>query len=304
MAMAKTRSKIEVVFQRPYDLGRSTSVVRRGGGEPTCRLSADALERATRTPAGVAVMTARQSGPATVSVEASGEGADWLLANAATILGAGDDNSTFVSHHGVIRNLHEMYKSLHVLRTLSVFETLVPTVIEQKVVSADAHQAYRRLVKRFGERVPDSELFVPPSPQTLAEMSYADYHECGLERRRAETIRYAAKRAKRIDECAILPLDQAYERLGSLPGIGPWSCALVAGVALGDADAVAVGDFHLSHTVGWGLAGESRADDARMLELLEPYRGQRGRVTRYLMLGGVVAPRRGPRIARRDIARL
>ena len=300
MAMAT----IEVGFQRPYDLRLSTAVLRRGGGNPTCKLSADGLKWATRTPAGVALMTARQSGPATVSVEASGDGADWVVENAASILGAGDDNSAFVAHHGVIRNLHEMYKSLHILRTLSVFETLVPTVIEQKVVSADAHQTYRRLVKRFGERVPDSELFVPPSPQILIEMSYADYHECGLERRRAETIRYAAKRAKRIDECATSPLDQAYERLGSLPGVGPWSCALVAAVALGDADAVAVGDFHLSHTVGWGLAGEPRADDARMLELLEPYRGHRGRVTRYLMLGGVAAPRRGPRMARRDIARL
>jgi 3-methyladenine DNA glycosylase/8-oxoguanine DNA glycosylase len=248
-------------------------------------------------------MTARQTGPSTVGVEASGKGADWVIENAASILGAGDDNSSFAPHHGVIRNLHAMYKSLHILRTLDVFEALVPTVIEQKVVGADAHQSYRRLVKRFGERIPRSDLFAPPSPQTLAEMSYADYHECGLERRRAETIRYAAKRAKRIDECVTLLLTEAYARLGSLPGIGPWSCAVIAGAALGDADAVAVGDFHLSHTVGWGLAGEPRADDARMLELLEPYRGHRGRVTRYLQLGGVAAPRRGPRMARRDSAR-
>jgi len=294
----------EVVFQRPYDLRLSTSVLRRGGGNPTCKLSAGALERATRTPTGVAVMTARQTGRSTVVVEASGDGAEWVVENAATILGAGDDNSTFVAHHGVIRNLHALHRGLHILRTMNVFETLVLTVIEQKVVSADAHQAYRRLVKRFGERLPESELFFPPSPQTLVEMSYSDYHECGLERRRAEIIRYAAKRAKRIDECATLTLDQTYERLGSLPGIGPWSCAGIAAVALGDADAVLVGDFHLSHTVGWGLAGEPRADDARMLELLEPYRGHRGRVTRYLQLGGVTAPRRGPRMARRDIARI
>jgi 3-methyladenine DNA glycosylase/8-oxoguanine DNA glycosylase len=294
---------IEVVFQRPYDLRRSTSVLRRGGS-PTCRISADVLQWATRTPDGVAVMTARQTGLSTVSVEATGQGSEWVVENAASILGAGDDNSSFVAHHGVIRNLHAMHTSLHILRTLDVFETLVPTVIEQKVVGADANQAYRRLVKRFGETAPGSELFVQPSPQTLVEMSYADYHECGLERRRAETIRYAAKRATRIDECVKLPLTEAYARLGSLPGIGPWTCAVVGGSALGDADAVAVGDFHLSHTVGWGLAGEPRADDARMLELLEPYRGQRGRVTRYLQLGGVAAPRRGPRMARRDIARM
>ena len=44
---------------------------------------------------------------------------------------------------------------------------------------------------------------------------------------------------------------------------------------------------------------EPGADDARMLELLEPYRGHRWRVIRLLWANGVHAPRRGPRRARR-----
>ena len=39
-----------------------------------------------------------------------------------------------------------------------------------------------------------------------------------------------------------------------------------------------VGDYHFPNTVAWALAGEARADDDRMLELLSPYAGQRGRV--------------------------
>ena len=46
--------------------------------------------------------------------------------------------------------------------------------------------------------------------------------------------------------------------------------------ALGDADAVSVGDFHLPHLVAYALAGEPRADDARMLELLEPFTRETG----------------------------
>jgi hypothetical protein len=38
-----------------------------------------------------------------------------------------------------------------------------------------------------------------------------------------------------------------------------------------------------------------------MLELLEPYRGQRGRVIRLLKLAGAAAPRYGPRLAPRRI---
>ena len=72
-------------------------------------------------------------------------------------------------------------------------------------------------------------------------------------------------------------------------------------LVLGDADAVSVGDYHLPHTVSWALAGEARGSDERMLELLEPYRGHRGRVIRLLEAAGIAAPRRGPRLRLRTL---
>ena len=93
-------------------------------------------------------------------------------------------------------------------------------------------------------------------------------------------------------------------RLRALPGMGHWTAAEVALVALGDPDAVSVGDYHLPHVVSWALAAEPRGTDERMLELLEPYRGHRARVLRLLMSGGVVPPRRGPRLPLRDVARM
>jgi 3-methyladenine DNA glycosylase/8-oxoguanine DNA glycosylase len=72
--------------------------------------------------------------------------------------------------------------------------------------------------------------------------------------------------------------------------------------ALGDPDAVSVGDFHLPNLVSFALAGEPRGTDARMLELLEPYRGQRGRVIRLLEASGIWPPARGPRCPIRSIA--
>ena len=47
--------------------------------------------------------------------------------------------------------------------------------------------------------------------------------------------------------------------------------------------------------VGHALAGEARATDERMLELLEPYAGERGRVVRLLQLDGAAAPKFGAR---------
>ena len=83
--------------------------------------------------------------------------------------------------------------------------------------------------------------------------------------------------------------------LGRVRGIGPWTIGSVLGPVCGDDDAVPVGDYHIPNMVAFNLAGEARADDARMLALLEPFRGQRGRVIRLLGLAGRHAPAFGPR---------
>ena len=98
-----------------------------------------------------------------------------------------------------------------------------------------------------------------------------------------------------------MSLPDAWLRLQAFPGVGPWTAAKVALVALGDADAVPVGDYHLPHMVGNAFDGTARSTDERMLELLEPYRGHRARVIRLVILAGFGAPRFGPRQPLRNI---
>jgi 3-methyladenine DNA glycosylase/8-oxoguanine DNA glycosylase len=69
----------------------------------------------------------------------------------------------------------------------------------------------------------------------------------------------------------------------------------MAATTWGGPDTVLVGDDGIPARVAWLLAGEVRADDARMLALLEPYRPHRYRVVRLAFLGGVRPPRRAPR---------
>jgi 3-methyladenine DNA glycosylase/8-oxoguanine DNA glycosylase len=90
----------------------------------------------------------------------------------------------------------------------------------------------------------------------------------------------------------------ARARLEALPGVGMWTSAEVAQRALGDADALSVGDYHVAKNIGWALTG-SEVDDDGMLELLQPYAGHRFRVQRLLELAGATRPRRGPRLAPR-----
>ncbi|HXG27057.1 MAG TPA: hypothetical protein VNL94_09460, partial [Candidatus Binatia bacterium] len=88
-----------------------------------------------------------------------------------------------------------------------------------------------------------------------------------------------------------------------IPGIGPWTAAEVALRALGDPDAVSVGDAHLSHVVGYALARRLRSTDDEMLALLAPWAGHRARVVRLIEGAGIMPPRFGPRVAPRDLAR-
>ena len=87
--------------------------------------------------------------------------------------------------------------------------------------------------------------------------------------------------------------------LTSLPGVGVWTSAETRIRALGDPDAVSIGDYHLAHEVGHALTG-ARTDDAGMIELLAPWAGQRQRVVRLIHASGVQEPRRGPRLAPED----
>jgi 3-methyladenine DNA glycosylase/8-oxoguanine DNA glycosylase len=143
---------------------------------------------------------------------------------------------------------------------------------------------------------------VPPPAKVLADTPTWVFHRANVERKRADTIRRACAYAARLEETVAMAPADARRRLTALPGIGAWTAAEVAMVALGDADAVSLGDYHLPHQVSWALAGEPRGDDARMLELLEPWRGHRGRVLRLIGAGAGAAPRYGPRMPLRTNA--
>ena len=86
-------------------------------------------------------------------------------------------------------------------------------------------------------------------------------------------------------------------RAGAYFSVAPFFGA-ARGVALGDPDAVAFGDYHVARNIGWALIGEEIGDD-QLAELLEPYRGHRYRVQRLLELAGIGHPRRGARMSPR-----
>lgn len=278
--------------------------MQRGRRDPTMRSGQGFVERASRTPEGPSSVRFVETAGG-IDVEAWGPGAAWVLDRAAAWCGAEDDDSAFDPASGLVRDLWRRHRGLRITRTGLITERLIPVILEQKVTGNEARRAYRRLATSLAEPAPGPlELTLPPDPERVAELPYYAFHPFGVERRRAEVVRAVCTRTAWIDQTAALPLDVAEERLLSVQGFGPWTVAEVARIALGDADAVSVGDFHVPNIVAWALAREPRGSDERMLELLEPYRPHRGRVQRLLETSGIRAPAFGPRMAPRAIDRI
>lgn len=296
---------VRVRVPGPVDVQATLSALRRGGGDPQMRFDGAAAWRASRTPAGpVTFRVEPVPGDGEIAVACWGPGADWIAEHARGLVGADDDTAGWSPRHPLLRELWRRLPGLRVPRTGLVLEALVPSILEQKVTGDEARRSWRDLLMRYGDRAPGpAGLRLPPTAERLAGLPSWDWHRAGVELKRALTIRSAALRAARVEECAAMALAAARARLEALPGVGVWTSAEVAQRALGDADAVSVGDYHLPGLVGWALAGR-RTDDDGMLELLEPERPHRYRAVRLIELAGPRPQRRGPLMPPRRLRRM
>lgn len=275
--------------------------LRHGRGDPTIRFERGVVWRATRTddgPATLRIARAREGW----RVSAWGPGARAVADAVPRLLGAEDDPDALRLPAGKLRDVAARSRGLRFGRTDAVWPTLVPAICGQKVTSKQAHRAYFGILRRWGEDAPGpGGLRLVPRPEVVAALPYYELHPVGLEQRRAVSLIRAAQAIDRLQAAASMTPSAALTRLRTVGGIGAWTAAEVARQAFGDPDAVSLGDFHVPDMVCWFLAGEPRGDDARMLELLEPYRGQRARVVRLIERAGVKAPRYGPRLAEQRI---
>ncbi len=290
----------------PLDLVQTLRPLVRGKGDRTMRIAGGTVWWTTRTSTGPATLELRLDGRRLLG-RAWGPGADVVLERAPRLVGIDRPAWSVVGladAHPLVVRLARGHPGIRIPRTEAVIDALVPAILEQKVTGFEARRAWHALVRQHGEPAPgppEVGLRLAPPAAVLAALPYHAYHPFGVEMRRAQTVRRVASRAAWFEGVVELSADDARARLTAVPGIGPWTAAEVAVRALGDEDAVSVGDFHLSHLVGWALAGEPRADDARMLELLEPWRGQRAIVVRLLEVGAPARERRGPRYSPRAI---
>ncbi len=288
----------------PCAVGAVLAPLRRGAGDPTYRID-DAGRHwlAMRTPAGPATL-AVESRPGLGEVHGSawGEGAGWALETMPALLGDEDDPAGFAPDLALLAEAQRRHPHLRIGRTGRVFEALLPAIIEQKVTGQEAFGGFRDLVRRHGEPAPgpgaDLRLALQPTPEVVRLIPSWEWLRLHVDPARSRAIVRAATVAASLERLVGLEADEADRRLRSLPGVGVWTSAEVRLRALGDADAVSFGDYHVAKDVGWALFGHD-IDDDELAVVLEPYRPHRARVVQLLATTGRHRPRRGPRMAPR-----
>lgn len=307
---AETRA---IPLERRLDLRAAFGPLARGAGDPTMRVAAGAAIRASVTPDGPGAIEVRVDG-SSVRARAWGPGAGWLLEGLPAALGLDDDDTGFEpGRHPTVAALARRHGRVRLGRTGAVWESLLPAILEQRITGTEAWRNYRRLVRAHGAPAPGPlGLLLPPTAVVVAGLPSWALTGLGIEPRRGTLLRRIARECPRLEALgapARLPggggagAGVLAAALQSHQGIGPWTTAEVTLRALGDPDAVSIGDAHLSNVVAFALTGAPRGSDEHMLELLAPWAGHRARVVRLIEASGITPPRYGPRVAPRDLVR-
>jgi 3-methyladenine DNA glycosylase/8-oxoguanine DNA glycosylase len=295
-------------FAGPVSPAFTLSPLRRGGGDP-CYLTADdgAVWRTSLMRTGAVTARISRADLRVIGCEMWGDGAAEFADGFAALMGADDDSSGFAPKEPTIAKAHRRVPHLRLGRTGSVLEALIPAVIEQRVAGKDAFRAWRRLVTKFGSPAPGpapARMRVPPTADVWRRIPSWEFHLANVDPGRARTVVGCAQRADSLERLVSRPAEQARTALTSLPGVGIWTAAETAQRAFGDADALSIGDYHLSNVVGCSLLGH-RIDDDAMVELLAPLRPHRHRAVRLLEVSGLARnPRFGARMAIPNLADL
>jgi 3-methyladenine DNA glycosylase/8-oxoguanine DNA glycosylase len=280
--------------------------------DPTTRWASNSFAKAVLTPDGPGTMLLRWDGHGSTTAEAWGSGASWLLDRAPHWVGLRDDLEGFdPTIHPRIADLARRHPGIRLAAAGVIWQELLLVLLGQRVTTEEAVKSWARMAYAWGEPAPGPlELRLPPTPSAVSAASYVDFHRFNVERRRADAILLAARRANRLEEAATMPAAEARVRLSALPGLGPWTATSVITSSHGDPDTIVLRDYGLPTMVNHAFTGDARrlpADeggDEIMCRHLAPWTGHRQRIVRLLFTAGVSAPRRGPRMRNPDIRRL
>jgi len=190
--------------------------------------------------------------------------------------------------HPKLRALARRLRGARPPRFPSLFEALCRIIPYQQLSLEAGIAVTARFVERFGRPLPSpaGPLIAFPDAERLASSRRAEFEGIGLSGAKLAAIqelaRLIARGALQEHELESLGSEAALQRLQELPGIGPWTAALVLLRGLGRMDVFPAGDVGAQR----GL-GELVGDRASIQAVIERAGARRGYLYFYALANGL-----------------
>lgn len=259
----------------------------RGGMDGVARRNGTVLERLLHVEGERAIVRSAQPAPDRVVVGAWAAGGrdvcEAAIERMRFALGVDDDLAPFYERFRFDPLIGaSVRKSPHVrvMRRPQPFEALAWAVCEQLIEFSRAVEIERRIVRRWGHRCPETGLRDVPDSERVAAIAPAELESCDLSAGRAIALRRVAREVAsgRVD---LLDGDheRGWARLRRIPGIGSWTCDILALHGQGRYDVLPAGDLAYRKLIGsWRSGGNpaARAEEDEVRAFFAPYEGWAG----------------------------
>ena len=180
---------------------------------------------------------------------------------------------------GALRTAVVALRGMRPPRFASLFESFLNVIPFQQLSLEAGVTIVGRLVQRFGQPVEHrgSQYHASASARAIATARLQQLRACGLSGAKAKTLRNLARMIEaqelREEEISRMTSRQALHALMELPGIGPWSAALVLLRGFGRLDVFPPGDVGAARGLGPLLQLDRRTSIDRAVERFGDRRG-------------------------------
>ena len=268
----------------PFDFGLSASIF--SGGDPQIRSYREgAFRQAVRVEGRLLLVTVTSEGTVDSPELRVRAGPDPVTPDVLKAVGLAVTSlfnldldlslfTTAVRDDPVMSALARRLRGLKPPRTMTVFEALVDSIVEQQISLAAAHSIEKRVVRTFGDTLmwESNEYFAFPTPGRLADASPEELRACGLSQKKAEYIIGIARRIRdgELDLENHWPgeaTEAIISSLTTLRGVGLWTAELAALRGLSRLDAIPADDLGIRRSISLYYSKSSRigTDEARRI---------------------------------------
>lgn len=246
-------------------------------------MTGDSLRLVFRNGAGAADATVTQTPDGNLDVWLDADHPDEALARLQFLLATDLDLGAFylsVQEDPLLAPITRRLRGYRPLRLDSVAHSLLRGIAGQLVHWRDARDVERRAMQAVA--TPHGNLWLSPTVNELRALSAARLRSFGLAEQRARVL-VRALREVDLEKLESLDTPRAVARLTAIPGIGPWTAAVVCLQGLGRTDQGLAGDLGLAKLLArqTGAVPDLEAA-ARLLDRYAPFQGL---ASAYLLTG-------------------